>query len=232
MGLFKSTVRPHMHSDLYRLWQHVLETITRCALHGRVNVMITLDLACCQSQGHFWCLMACMVQQSQLQLPVRKAVHWTGQRHCIDGRTMLLQAGGQEGSRIFSYTDQDAACQDFEAGQASTTTATGHMSPLYQKILRERSWQQKVDLTRAICQFDSFTCCRKGPDFNAWPRLMPISLTYEHAFIIASTESMQTATAMAGGALASTDELSAMNTQHACWLTNTPLASLSHFQCG
>ncbi|KAK9843875.1 hypothetical protein WJX84_005432 [Apatococcus fuscideae] len=53
------------------------------------------------------------------------------------------QAGGQEGSRVFTYVDQDEACQDFEAGQAATTLPGDAASPLYQKVLRERSWNDK-----------------------------------------------------------------------------------------
>ena len=55
-----------------------------------------------------------------------------------------LQAGGQEGSRVFTYVDQDEACQDFEAGQAATTLPGDAASPLFQKVLRERSWNVKV----------------------------------------------------------------------------------------
>ena len=57
---------------------------------------------------------------------------------------MQLQAAGQEGSRVFTYVDQDEACQDFEAGQAATTLPGDAASPLFQKVLRERSWNDKA----------------------------------------------------------------------------------------
>lgn len=57
---------------------------------------------------------------------------------------MQLQAAGQVGSRVFTYVDQDEACQNFEAGQAATTLPAHAASLLFQKVLRERSWKDKA----------------------------------------------------------------------------------------
>ena len=62
----------------------------------------------------------------------------------LDAKVQVTQSAGQEGSRVFTYVDQDEACQDFEAGQASATQTGINPSPLYRKILRERSWNDKV----------------------------------------------------------------------------------------